>query len=114
MRSWLLARTWDHRWQADLARLVVALMDLVEDLYDEIASRLHPRPWAVYDEDTGVHVLPLSDHIEHQLDGECICGPDIEWTDPDTDETYENGPLITHHSLDGREHAEVEAVRNSR
>ena len=109
----MLTRSWKHRWQADLVRLAVTLRDLIVDLYDGIAARVHPRPWGIYDEDTGVHVLPMSDKIEHQLDVDCVCGPRVEWVNPDTDETHPNGPLVVHHSLDGREKAEVEAVRGS-
>lgn len=55
--------------------------------------------WQVYDL-TSVHVVPEagSDQIEHDLDSDCICGPDIEFT--------EGRPLVTHHSLDGRERYE--------
>lgn len=52
-----------------------------------------------------VHVEPILDIIEH-LDDDCPCGPDIEWVDPATGGTYPGGPLVTHHSLDGRERGE--------
>lgn len=77
---------------------------------------------------TTVHVVPLADHVHHAVPGgtpthhedsgwlvieadtawhkdddECVCGPDLEWIPvpcgPD-------GWLVTHHSLDGREHRE--------
>lgn len=42
---------------------------------------------------------------EHELTMDCVCGPDVEWFDPETGEAYES-PLVTHHSLDGREFRE--------
>jgi hypothetical protein len=55
-----------------------------------------------------VHVYPSNDLIEHEREGtECICGPDVEYADPDTGETYEKGPLVIHHALDGREQWEM-------
>lgn len=54
-----------------------------------------------------IHVLPVADHITHTDVGtECVCGPDVEYVHPDTGESYEDGPLVTHHSLDGRERDE--------
>lgn len=56
-----------------------------------------------------VHISPLNDLIKHELDGvSCVCGPEIEYADPETAETYPDGPLITHWSLDGREFAHKE------
>ncbi|WP_280412553.1 hypothetical protein [Nocardia asiatica] len=49
-----------------------------------------------------VHVHPLDDLIEH-TPNDCVCGPETEPI-PRSDGTY--GWLITHHSLDGREHQE--------
>jgi len=49
-----------------------------------------------------VHVEPVDDLIEH-LDDDCLCGPHTEYLDPETGVTYPNGPLVVHHSLDGRE-----------
>ena len=49
-----------------------------------------------------IHVEPDGDLIEH-LDDDCPCGPTYEWVDPDTSTTYPSGPLVVHHSLDGRE-----------
>jgi len=44
-----------------------------------------------------VHVYPLTDVVDHILEGAgCICGPRIE----------DGGMLIIHHSLDGREKKE--------
>jgi len=51
-----------------------------------------------------VHVLPAADLVEHDTESlDCICGPDLEYADPETGETYPDGPLVSHHSLDGRE-----------
>ena len=53
-----------------------------------------------------VHVLPVDDLIEHEAqDDECPCGPTVEFV-PREDDDQEDGWLITHHSLDGRELAE--------
>jgi hypothetical protein len=42
------------------------------------------------------HVLPTNDLIEHERPGDdCLCGPDVEFV--------ENGVVMVHHSLDGRE-----------
>lgn len=55
--------------------------------------------WEIYDE-AAVHVVPEqgSDVVMHDLDMDCICGPHVEFTD--------GRPLVTHHSLDGREASE--------
>lgn len=51
-----------------------------------------------------VHVLPVDDLVEHDETGECCpCGPDTEPVERDDGSI---GWLITHHSLDGREHSE--------
>jgi hypothetical protein len=51
-----------------------------------------------------IHVRPIADLIQHETDGpDCICGPDVEFFDPETGETYADGPLVIHHALDGRE-----------
>ena len=57
-----------------------------------------------------VHVEPVEDLIEH-LGIDCPCGPDVEYIDPATGGTYPGGPVVDHHSLDGREHHEAEARR---
>ena len=57
-----------------------------------------------------IHVEPVADLIEH-LDVGCPCGPDVEYVDPDTGGTYPGGPVVVHHSLDGREHHERGAAR---
>ena len=47
-----------------------------------------------------VHVYPVNDLIEHELDGEaCACGPVLEYVDGEE----EDGWVVTHASLDGRE-----------
>lgn len=55
---------------------------------------------------TSLHVTPENDLVSHQLNDECVCGPRVEWFDPDTGEAYD-GSLVVHHSLDGREHREA-------
>ena len=46
-----------------------------------------------------VHVYPVNDLIEHELDGEgCVCGPVLEYV-----EGEEDGWVVSHASLDGRE-----------
>jgi hypothetical protein len=45
-----------------------------------------------------IHVLPLDDLIEHEQSEDCVCGPDVELVSAVND-----GWLISHHSLDGRE-----------
>lgn len=58
---------------------------------------------------TTVHVFPLADLIEHEVDGElCVCGPHTEWLITQDGST---GKVITHHSLDGRELAEPDLGR---
>lgn len=54
---------------------------------------------------SGVHVTPLNDLVEHRVDADCVCGPRMEWFDPDSGEAYDE-PLLVHHSLDGREQYE--------
>lgn len=48
-----------------------------------------------------IHVIPIADLIDHE-DHDCICGPTVEHIPSDSGD----GWLITHHSLDGREHME--------
>ena len=50
-----------------------------------------------------ISVLPVNDVLEHDQTLDCICGPDVEWIDPETGDTYPSGPFVLHHSLDGRE-----------
>ena len=46
-----------------------------------------------------IHVLPIDDLVEHEDVGDgCVCGPDVEYLD--------EGKLVKHHSLDGRERYE--------
>lgn len=58
----------------------------------------HGKIWAVVEAETGVHVIPIEDAVDHSLDGECTCGPAVDCS--------EDRPLYTHHSLDGREQYE--------
>ncbi len=51
------------------------------------------------------HVYPVDDLIEHVTDGgDCPCGPETIPVERD-DGSY--GYVISHHSLDGREHHEA-------
>lgn len=47
-----------------------------------------------------LHVIPVSDQIEHSLDDACVCGPANEPVKRDDGSV---GWVVTHHSLDGRE-----------
>jgi len=49
------------------------------------------------------HVVPVGDLIAHELSDACVCGPAEELIEDDAG-GYEW--LLTHHSLDGREHVE--------
>lgn len=49
------------------------------------------------------HVVPRNDWIQHDLDRDCICGPDVELIESDDRVVRE---LIIHHSIDGRERYE--------
>jgi len=50
------------------------------------------------------HVMPVGDLIEHLESTKCLCGPKIEAIQVNDPRSV--GVLITHHSLDGREHEE--------
>ena len=50
-----------------------------------------------------LHVHPLGDLIEHQMDDGCPCGPEQQ---PVRREDGSVGWLTVHHSLDGREQDE--------
>lgn len=56
-----------------------------------------------------VHVVPVNDSVEHDLyptfrvDEDCVCLPDLNTWDDDRMAPYSSGPLVVHHSLDGRE-----------
>ena len=54
-----------------------------------------------------VHVHPAGDLIEHELTGECPCGPESRREEL---EDGQDGWLIIHHSLDGREEEELPAI----
>lgn len=55
--------------------------------------------WEVYDRDA-VHVVPTqgTDVVIHDLNMDCVCGPDVDFS--------ADRPVVTHHSLDGREATE--------
>lgn len=55
--------------------------------------------------DGDVHVYPVNDLIDHDIDGgDCLCGPRIEAVKRDDGSC---GWILTHHSLDGREFREA-------
>ncbi len=67
--------------------------------------------WQMDHDENGVHVHPLRDLFEHDLvTTECLCGPKVEFVDPEDGLTYANGPFVSHYSLDGREDAEDDAL----
>jgi hypothetical protein len=52
---------------------------------------------------TVLHIMPLGDLIEHELDDDCVCGPNaIAVKRDDGSVSWE----VVHHSLDGRESRE--------
>lgn len=56
-----------------------------------------------------VHIYPTHDLVEHDTDsGDCICRPTTEAVFRDDGS---NGWVVTHHSLDGREHHEPDHNR---
>lgn len=57
-----------------------------------------------------LHVAPVGDLIEHNTatrEAECVCGPETRAVKA---EDGSMGWLIVHHSLDGRELQELEAL----
>jgi hypothetical protein len=61
--------------------------------------------WGVHTAGEPVHIWPVADVIEHDLESEdCVCGPiQVPVKRPDGSV----GWLLRHHSLDGREQSEV-------
>lgn len=56
-----------------------------------------------------VHAVPNNDEREHELTGECWCGPLVEWLDPETDLPFEHGDArVIHYSADCRELGEID------
>lgn len=51
--------------------------------------------WAACCGEDGYHVIPLDDLKEHDDNAGCWCGPEVEEED--------EGRVIVHHSMDGRE-----------
>ncbi len=49
-----------------------------------------------------VHVIPLDDFIEHELE-DCVCGPEVE---PRPRDDGSIGWVVSHNALDGREKEE--------
>lgn len=61
-----------------------------------------------------VHVYPINDWIEHQIDVEasectCLCEPRIEYVDPETGEPYLEA-LVVHNAIDQREKDESDYI----
>ena len=55
--------------------------------------------WAVMDQEATVHIVPIDDLVEHDLDGlECMCGPEVDFSG--------ERPMVSHASLDRREDGE--------
>lgn len=114
MRTWLLTLTFRRYWQARAVVILVTILDEITDRLDGVVAQFSRKPWGIFEEDSGIHVVPVRDDVEHGLGHlNCICGPKVEWIDPATEETYPAGPLVVHYSLDGREHAEEAAVRST-
>ena len=60
--------------------------------------------WESLETEPGVvHVHPLGDLIEHDVAGNCACGPDVEIV---VNADGPDGHVWAHHSLDGRERHE--------
>lgn len=50
-----------------------------------------------------IHVYPIRDEREHELEGTmCPCGPRVEWHDPKTGRPHAQA-LVIHRALDCRE-----------
>jgi hypothetical protein len=56
------------------------------------------RPWVLYECDTSLQIVPVTDDIRHDLDMDCLCGPRIYWHDPDDGERYDT-PIVSHQAL---------------
>lgn len=52
-----------------------------------------------------IHVIPIADLREHDEHSDCWCGPEVQLVDHDW--------VLTHHALDGREHAEPDHDRDA-
>lgn len=62
-----------------------------------ITSNTFPASWGGFQsDDCGVHIVPINDLVDHELNSGCICEPTFD------------GEIWTHHSLDGREFSEVD------
>ena len=58
--------------------------------------------WVLYDLPDEVHVAPKDDLYDHELITDCLCGPVVEFVDPETGITNAR-TFVSHESLDGRE-----------
>jgi len=58
---------------------------------------------------TNMHVYPVNDLVEHDTEHgtDCVCGPRVR---PVVRDDGSIGWVITHHSLDGREKTEEDAL----
>jgi len=60
-----------------------------------------------------VNVIPIRDLHRHRRSAVCWCLPIIEWFDGEG-LPFANGPLVVHHSADGREKDERQDVKTSK
>lgn len=62
-----------------------------------------------------VHVHPENDIVEHELTEKCVCGPSVvtQQVVEGVIEEYENGPIVIHHSMDGREAGEKQLITDN-
>lgn len=59
--------------------------------------------WRLAIEGNDGHAIPVADLVEHEESEDCVCGPRVCLLGrPDGSDAW----AYTHHSLDGREHAE--------
>lgn len=78
------------------SRLGRWLTRLQDRLLVYASDRPRARGWEVWEVESGeVHVRPARDLTPHEPTQECVCGPTVDFTG--------ERPLVTHHSLDGRE-----------
>lgn len=62
-------------------------------------------PWAVTDQPSGVHVIPLDDLILHEASMDCTCSPSvvqIGYTCLDHGNRWAIRTRYTHNAMDGR------------
>lgn len=72
-----------------------------------IHSRSEVGGWAYgYGSDGAVHVEPVNDLIDHEVEG-CPCGPSTAAVKAEDGSV---GWMVSHHSLDGREADEIKEL----